>query len=205
MILPLCPDCNQPAQHPLILAMKCANCDGKHEVSGDRVVFRHGDCSERAYFLLPLTDEQIDGHECEACGGTGETPGGLPSVSGRYVERCLVCDGAKRIGAAKNRWVCLGRDCTDSGHRGNCPGACPGRSDIVADDATWREWKQCMKTRTKTITRHVCIDQDGGRTRFPIWNLEADGYEWIDILPEGIALKRGKLTFAVTFEPEEKP
>jgi hypothetical protein len=84
---------------------------------------------------------------------------------------------------------------------------CPGRSDIVADDATWRAWKKAMKTRTKTtVLEHTQYDAE-----------TCEDFTWTKsegqprhlliprrIVPDGIHLKRGRITIVVTFEPEEK-
>src|SRR3990172_10372875 len=165
VIGPVCPDCGQVCLHPALMAVDCPKCAYGTTPLEKKACL---DCNGSGRVVPTLTDEQIDGRECERCRGRdGATDaksgvalhdfGRFDSYPCRYCgfkgaaphdpiwERacvCMDCTGTGRVGGIENRWVCLEKYAV---LRGGC-----GHSDIVADDATWREFLQCLKTRTKT-------------------------------------------------------
>src|SRR3990172_8022003 len=198
VIAPHCPDCGQVCLHPALMAVDCKACGGKGArkiPSGPSITVACTECNGTGKVAPPtLTDEQILGRKCSMCLGSG---------SDEYGAECSDCnDGTGRGGGIENVWECtssfLARldfrgDLASSSNRGpRCSGPV-----IVADDALWREFKQMLRTRTKTTvlenTKFV-DDEDGGI--FP----NAPACVLCDFIPDGCNDRRGKWTVTITFE-----
>jgi hypothetical protein len=123
------------------MPVECGICDGASRKWDRRAPAEdpsHGWCPEcentGKVLPPPPTDEQIDGREYGRCHGLRGRRGFNPPRNER--ELCERCNGAGRIGAVENRWVCLGGMKYPNGRAAGWL-TCKGRSDIVADDATW--------------------------------------------------------------------
>lgn len=173
---PTCPDCGSICVHPLTMPVECADCGGEGYLE-------HGgmcpSCNGTGKVAPPPpTDEQIFGRECETCAS--------PSVVGA----CHDCGGTGRVGAAENRWTCLGGDdllIPLDGGREAPYGQCPGRTDVRAKRETWAATIRAWRTRTKTTVMRP------GDAWVP----------WNNQLPDGVDPNKGTLTIVVTFVPEE--
>jgi hypothetical protein len=191
--------------------IRCSTCNGTGKVSPP-----------------PPTDEQIFGRECGACNGSGERSH-YPDVDDSDVGPCQTCNGTGRIGAAQNRWTCFGTDpfpggawCKHEWHvrlalghpqkEERCPRCtglwtfrCVGRSDIVAPPEAWEAFVRQLRTRTKTTVLEgyrFKDDEDGGFFAGPDRTESSWARVLCDLVPDGIACRRGKITVVVTFEPE---
>jgi len=231
VIAPHCPDCGQVCLHPALMAVDCPKCSefqplSEAELAHAMAVGRldaealaarlepsaHGrsddeihadlaalgpepkserscsDCNGTGKVCPMLTDEQIVGRKCERCDGSGYDAG--------WKMTCLDCTGTGRVGGIENRWVCLEKYAV---LRGGC-----GHSDIVADDATWREFLQCLKTRTKTTVFEDAEVYHGGIFDYA-HDRPAHENLSLSLLPDWVVGRRGRVTITVTFEPAEKP
>lgn len=207
VLAPHCPDCGAVAVHPLRMARPCPDCIG--------IVPDCKTCGgKRMVILPPPTDEQIFGRACDLCEGKGRYSRWQEGVYAPT--ECRQCNGTGRVCAAENRWVCFGSTYRVYGYSGPDPHpdegcvlrdkTCPGRSDIVADEALWAEVKRAWRTRTKTtvlrgilgtsheamlVTHHAPGHPEAVRTRL---------YDVVDVGSEGHV---GTWTISVAFEPED--
>jgi hypothetical protein len=232
-LAPPCPDCGQPCRHPLTMPTQSFTCscgnywdaldDGEED---DGICTCCGDaCTAVESQPPPPTDEQIFGRECSACDGLGgffDVQQGSEKDVGVQLKRvrCPDCNGTGRIGAAQNRWTCLGYElpplcaspwhdephsylstcpqCSGRQHERRVPPLtvwklCPGRTDIVASPEAWEAFVRQLRTRTKTTVLNG-MHEDGlvlNRT-----------FHLVDYAPEDAVAKQGKWTVTVTFEPE---
>ena len=208
-----CPDCGRVCSHALTRSVDCETCHGKGRIGMNQagshdeepdIDLRCGNCNGTGKVSPPPpTDEQIFGREC-ACRGSGWLD------PGHSEESCHLCNGAGRVGAAENRWTCLGyKDPT-------CPVAdhaptfcaycrhCPGRTDIIADPALWEEVKRAWRTRTKTTIVNG-IPMYGRSPSVVSGERGALKFEPLSIyhlMPDGTQTLKGKRTITVTFEPD---
>jgi hypothetical protein len=176
------------------MPVECGICDGASRKWDRRAPAEdpsHGWCPEcentGKVLPPPPTDEQIDGRECGRCHGLRGRRGFNPPRNER--ELCERCNGAGRIGAVENRWVCLGGMKYPNGRAAGWL-TCKGRSDIVADDATWTAAKRAWRTRTKTT-----VLKEWWHTLPPLLTLCPDGMY-------SRPIRNGRVTVVVTFEPE---
>jgi hypothetical protein len=226
-LAPPCPDCGQPCRHPLTMPTQSFTCscgnywdaldDGEED---DGICACCGDtCTAVFRQPPPPTDEQIFGKWCDLC-CNGDRCDNPTHADRRSDPPPKCCNGTGRIGAAQNRWVCLGYElpplCASPWHDephsylSTCPQCsgrqnerrvppltvwklCPGRTDVVAPPETWEAFVRQLRTRTKTTVLNG-MHEDG-----TILNRT---FHLVDYAPEGAVAKRGKWTVTVTFEPE---
>ena len=113
----------------------------------------------------------------------------------------------EQITKAENRWICLRRyHAFHGGPAESCHECCPGRDAVVADDATWAEFKKGLRTKQKkTVLDGYAFDPAGYLGLYPTTPYSQAQPLEIDraFLPkDGLGL-RGKWTIIVTIEPED--
>lgn len=242
-VAPPCPDCGQPCRHPLMLPVTCPCCGGKPFVLDPLDTYGYppserieglSDCTQclgKREVDPPLpTDEQIFGRPCEACNGAGATVGPLTPASVRVrkddedptlflfkadLARCFDCNGTGRVGAAENRWTCLGGvryfkgeerlrregrqvhnlPCAPFEEHSECWTECSGRTDVVAEPAVWAEAVRQWRTREKTTVREVYC---GISSIYDLLEHEHDELVPVDVSGDG----RGRVTITIRFQPE---